>query len=132
MHGVGVGKEEPCATGLLRSGPAGVGLAGKAAVAAEVKGRGSEDDYALVSCGGGFGDLASAVAGVVVDDYEFPLDAEEESGLGLGEQGLEAHAEGSGFVARGDDDGEAHLSGGGGGAIGLGYYILRIVHSFVL
>ena len=109
VDGVGVGEEEPGAARLLGAEPAGVGLAGKASAVREVEGWGFGYKDAIAAGGCGFGDLAGGVGGVVVDDDHFPLLAEREARLGLGEQRLQTGTHGCSLIAGGHDDGEPKL-----------------------
>jgi hypothetical protein len=128
VDGVGVGEEEPGAAGMLRAGPAGVGLAGESATVGEVE-RGCVEHGHARTVGGGFaGKVAGPVDGVIVDDNDLPLPAQVEASLGLGEEGIEAGRERVRFVAGGDDDGEAE----GWGAIGGFGCMCLFAHRFVL
>jgi hypothetical protein len=129
VDGVGVGEEEMTAAGRLCAGPACVAFAREASAVAEVEWGRVEEDDAVVS-GGGFGsDLAGLVGGVVVDDDQFPLLAEDEAGFGLAQQRGETVGQGALFVAGRDDDRDLEivLCGRIRGLLEIG-----IVHNFVL
>ena len=129
VDGVGVGEEEVMAAGGLGSDPACVVLAGEASAVAEVEWGCVEKDDAAVSGDGFGGDLAGFVGGVVVDDDQFPLLAEEEARFGLTEQRREAGRQRTLLVAGWDDDRdlEIRLWGRIRGLLGV-----DIVHEFVL
>ena len=115
---------------LLRGRPAGVGLAGEAAVRAQIERRGGEDGDAGMRCRGLFRDGFGGIGRIVVDDDQLPLGPECEAVVGLREQRCEAGRKIGCFVASGDDDGEAQRRRGefvwiAGSADGIG-------HRFVL
>jgi hypothetical protein len=76
------------------------------------------------------GYLRGLVGGVIVDNKQLPVLTEGEAGLGLCEQGIEAGAEGLGFIARRHDDGEPQLRLRV--CFGIVCRWLRFFHRFVL
>jgi hypothetical protein len=90
VEGVCVGEEDVFAACCLRAGPAGVVLAGESSVGAEVEFGGVENVDSCVTRGCFGGDVAGVIGGIVVDADQFPLLAEEETWLRLGEDGGQA------------------------------------------
>jgi hypothetical protein len=86
-----------------------------------------------LSRGRGLGDFLGAIAGVIIDDDQFPLGAEGKAAFRLGEERVEAGAQRSRFVAGRHDDGKPQLRLRGiRDIVILASHIPRHGHRFVL